>query len=41
MRDCAPPMRAVTRVNALLGGDRIAVVLEFEFLSGKMAGAQQ
>ena len=31
---------AVTRVNALMGGDPKGVVLEFEFLSGKMVGVQ-
>jgi hypothetical protein len=27
-------------VDALMGGDRFAVVLEFEFLSGKMVAEQ-
>jgi hypothetical protein len=36
----APPNRAFTRVNALMGGDPYGVVLEFKFLSHKMVAEQ-
>ncbi len=40
MREAHRPIARFTRVNALTGGDRFAVVLEFKFLSGKMVGVQ-
>ena len=40
MRESAPPDRAFTRVDALLGGGRHAAALEFEFLSLIMVGVQ-